>query len=115
MNDRCPFCGIAEGEIDADVIAEGEEWVAFRDLNPQAPTHVLLIPREHVTTINELGEGHDELIGEMTRAAAEIAAAEGIDDSGYRLVLNCNEGAGQSVWHVHMHLLGGRRMRWPPG
>lgn len=111
----CLFCRIASGEVETDVVERGDGWVAFRDINPQAPTHVLLVPERHVATTNELDEANDELIGRMVRGAARIAESEGIAESGYRLVLNCNAGAGQSVFHVHLHLLGGRPMRWPPG
>lgn len=115
MSEECLFCRIVAGEIDADVVTEGDGWIAFRDVNPQAPTHVLLVPREHVATVNDLDEGHDRLLGAMLRGAARVAADEGIAEDGYRLVLNCNAQAGQSVFHVHLHLLGGRRMGWPPG
>lgn len=111
----CLFCKIVEGEIEANIVSEGDDWVAFRDINPQAPTHVLIIPRKHVATTNDLEDADDALIGTMVRAAAGIAAEEGIATSGYRLVMNCNEGAGQSVFHVHMHVLGGRGLGWPPG
>jgi len=89
--------------------------VAFRDIAPQAPTHILIIPREHIATLNDLSEQHAGLIGQMTMLAQRLARQEGVAEEGYRLVFNCNAGAGQSVWHVHMHLLGGRPMRWPPG
>lgn len=112
---KCLFCTIASGETEADVVAEDDEWVAFRDINPQAPVHVLVIPRDHVATTNELEPGHEGLIGKLVRAGAGIAESEGIADEGYRMVLNCNEGAGQSVFHVHLHVLGGRSMAWPPG
>lgn len=111
----CLFCGIVFGDIEADIVDREDDWVAFRDINPQSPTHVLLVPREHVRTLNDLVAGNDDLIGRMIRGAARIAAAEGIAEDGYRLVLNCNAGAGQSVFHVHLHLLGGRPMTWPPG
>lgn len=111
----CLFCRIVAGEIDADLVAEGDDWVAFRDINPQAPTHVLIVPREHIATTNDLGPGHEALIGQMVRAAVELAEREGIADSGYRLVFNCNRDAGQAVFHIHLHVLGGRRMTWPPG
>ena len=112
---ECLFCGIVGGEIDARIVVEGDDWIAFRDIDPRAPTHVLIVPREHVATTNELTAAHDALMGRLVRAAAEIATSEGIADDGYRLVVNCGRGAGQSVWHVHMHLLGGRAMGWPPG
>ncbi|HET9581387.1 MAG TPA: histidine triad nucleotide-binding protein [Gemmatimonadota bacterium] len=111
----CLFCRIVAGEIDAKLVEEGKEWIAFRDVNPQAPVHVLIVPREHVATANDLEERHQELLGAMVRGAARIAAAHDIDQEGYRLVLNTNPGAGQSVFHVHLHLLGGRHLSWPPG
>jgi histidine triad (HIT) family protein len=111
----CLFCGIVAGEIPAKMVAEGEGWIAFRDIDPKAPVHVLVVPREHVATANDLASGHDAIVGRLVRAAAEIAAAEGIAEGGYRLVLNTNKGAGQSVFHIHLHLLGGRALDWPPG
>jgi len=111
----CLFCRIVAGEIGAKVVEEGDDWVAFRDVNPQAPVHVLIVPREHVATANDLEERHEGLLGAMVRGAARIAAAHDVDQDGYRLVLNTNAGAGQSVFHIHLHLLGGRRMAWPPG
>ncbi len=114
-NADCLFCKIAAGEITADVVQEGDDWVAFRDISPQAPTHILIIPREHIATLNEAGQDKAELLGRLFLAAKEIAADEGVAEDGYRTVLNCNAGAGQSVFHVHVHLLGGRAMGWPPG
>ena len=113
---NCLFCKIVVGEIDADIIYETEHLLAFRDINPQAPTHVLIIPRRHVATINDIAaaEAEDE-IGRLYGAAAHIARQEGIADDGYRVVMNCNEAAGQTVFHLHLHLLGGRSMGWPPG
>lgn len=111
----CLFCRIAGGKIPADIVERGDGWVAFRDLNPQAPTHILLIPEKHVATLNDLVAEDDGLVGRIVRGAAEIAAAEGIAQEGYRLVFNCNVGAGQSVFHIHGHLLGGRTLIWPPG
>lgn len=115
MSTDCLFCKIASGDVPADVVGESENWVAFRDINPQAPIHVLIIPRAHIATLNDLDEDTADHIGELFLAAAEIATAEGIAEEGYRTVINCNAGAGQSVFHVHLHLLGGRRLRWPPG
>lgn len=115
MSDDCLFCGIVAGDVPADIVAEGDDWVAFRDVDPQAPTHVLVVPREHVATTNDLGAGHDALIGRLVRAAAGVAESEGVAETGWRLVLNCNRGAGQSVFHIHLHVLGGRPMGWPPG
>ncbi len=111
----CLFCKIVAGEIPADIIKEGDDWLAFRDINPQAPTHVLIIPRQHVATLNDVDEDSADIIGSMTLAAKTIAREEGIADSGYRTVMNCNSDGGQSVYHIHVHLLGGRSMRWPPG
>ena len=111
----CLFCKIVAGEIPADIVYESETVLAFRDINPQAPTHVLIIPRRHIATINELEESDRDTIGNLYLAAKEIAADEGLSESGYRVVMNCNRGAGQSVFHIHLHLLGGRAMTWPPG
>ena len=111
----CLFCRIAAGEIEADIIFENDQVVAFRDINPQAPTHVLVIPRTHVATINDLSADHRESVGEMFLAAAKIAEAEGFSKEGYRVTMNCNAAAGQTVFHIHLHLLGGREFGWPPG
>ena len=110
----CLFCKILAGEIPAELVYESETAVAFRDVNPQAPTHVLVIPRKHIATINAIGEDDQAIIGSLYSAAREIAAQEGIADDGYRAVMNCNEGAGQTVFHIHLHVLGGRPMGWPP-
>lgn len=111
----CLFCKISDGEIPADIVFENENVVAFRDINPQAPTHVLIIPRKHVATINDLGGEDATGVGQLFLAAAAIARNEGIAEDGYRVAMNCNAGAGQTVFHLHLHLLGGRRMNWPPG
>jgi len=111
----CIFCKIASGEIPATKVLETDDVVVFRDLNPQAPTHLLAIPREHVATINDLEENHAELVGKLYLAARQVAADEGIAGTGYRTVMNCGEGAGQTVFHIHLHVLGGRPMAWPPG
>jgi histidine triad (HIT) family protein len=111
----CLFCKIVNGDIPADIIHKSETTVAFRDINPQAPTHVLVIPRKHVATINDLGEDDSRVVGDMYLAAKEIAASEGIAEEGYRAVMNCNAGAGQTVFHIHLHVLGGRSLSWPPG
>ncbi len=112
---NCIFCKIASGEIPATIVHQDEHVVAFRDLNPQAPTHVLVIPRRHVATLNDLADADGELIGRMYLAAKRIAEMDGVADAGYRTVVNCNAAAGQSVFHIHLHLLGGRAMDWPPG
>jgi histidine triad (HIT) family protein len=111
----CIFCKIAAGEIPADKVFEDDAVIAFRDLNPQAPSHVLVIPRKHIATLNDLEPEDEVTVGRMYRAVKVIAAEEGFADSGYRVVVNCNEAGGQAVFHVHLHLLGGRMMHWPPG
>lgn len=109
------FLKIISREIPADIIYENDDVLAFRDLNPQAPLHVLIIPKTHIRTINDMQVQDAELFGKLFLAAKEIAANEGIAEDGYRVVMNCNAGAGQSVFHIHLHLLGGRRFDWPPG
>ena len=111
----CLFCKIVEGEIPADIVFESDDVLAFRDVNPQAPTHILIIPRQHISTTNDLTENHELIMGRLFSAAKIIAAQEGVSDEGYRMVVNCNEKAGQTVFHIHMHLLAGRSMNWPPG
>ena len=111
----CIFCKIADGEIQSTIVYSDDDLVAFEDVNPQAPVHILVIPRRHISTLSDLSVGDSDTIAKMIIAAAEIAKDRGISDSGYRLVFNCNRGAGQSVFHIHMHLLGGRSMNWPPG
>ena len=111
----CIFCKISAGEIPATKVLETDDVVVFRDLNPQAPTHLLAIPRRHIATINDLQNEDVELVGKLYLAAKQVAADEGIADSGYRTVMNCGEGAGQTVFHIHLHILGGRPMAWPPG
>src|SRR5688572_18593569 len=113
MPDDCLFCRIIRGDIPAKVIAETKECVAFRDLNPQAPLHVLVIPREHVPSLNQATD--PALVGRLALLAAEIARSEGIAERGYRTVINTNADAGQTVFHIHLHLLGGRALGWPPG
>ncbi|ARB92470.1 histidine triad nucleotide-binding protein [Legionella longbeachae] len=112
---NCLFCKIAQGAIPASVVFEDDEIIAFRDLNPQAPKHVLIIPKQHISTLNDASDEHQALLGRMMLGAKKIAHAEGISDSGYRLVLNINPDGGQTVYHIHLHLLGGRHMTWPPG
>ena len=111
----CIFCAIVRGDIPSDGVYADEHVVAFRDINPQAPTHVLVIPRYHISTINDLEPDDDELVGKMVRRAAAIASSLGHDTRGYRSVLNCNADAGQTVFHIHLHLLAGRTFSWPPG
>jgi len=111
----CIFCKIAAGEIPATKLLETDDVVVFRDLNPQAPTHLLAIPRKHIATINDLDAADAALVGKLYLAAKQVAVAEGVADSGYRTVMNCGEGAGQTVFHIHLHILGGRPLGWPPG
>lgn len=111
----CLFCQIVAGDAPADVVFESETAIAFLDINPQAPTHVIIVPRQHIRTINDISAGEQSIVGSLYLAARSIAAAEGIADDGYRVVMNCNAAAGQSVFHIHLHLLGGRTLGWPPG
>lgn len=111
----CLFCKIVNGDIPAEIVHETESVLAFRDISPQAPTHVLVIPREHIATINDIDPDHEETIGHLFSVAKSVAAEEGLTESGYRVVMNCGEGAGQSVFHIHLHVLGGRPFSWPPG
>ena len=111
----CLFCRIAAGEIPATIVYQDDQVVAFQDTNPQAPMHVLIVPRLHIASLNDLEPDHDALIGVMTRRAAAIASERGYGSSGYRTVFNCNADAGQTVFHLHLHVLGGRRLHWPPG
>ena len=113
MADSCLFCRIVAGEIPAKLVAETPECIAFRDINPQAPTHVLVIPREHVDSLSDTTD--PALVGRLSLLAADIARQEGIAERGYRTVINTGPDAGQTVRHIHLHLLGGREMGWPPG
>jgi len=113
MAESCLFCRIVRKEIPATIVAETEHCVAFRDINPQAPTHILVIPREHVATLADTDD--PALVGRLALLAAELAQQEGIAEQGYRTVINSGRDAGQTVFHVHLHLLGGRHMSWPPG
>ena len=111
----CLFCKIAAGEIPASKVYEDDRLLAFNDINPQAPMHVLVIPKRHIATLNDLAADDDALVGAMVRTAAAIAREKGYDGPGFRTVFNCNAQAGQTVFHVHLHVLGGRTMTWPPG
>ncbi len=111
----CIFCKIASGEIPSTKVYEDDEVFAFRDLHPQAPTHILIIPRKHIATVNDLESGDAALIGKLFLAAKQIAGNEGFADHGYRMVMNTNRDAGQTVFHIHLHLLAGRPFHWPPG
>ena len=112
MTDSCLFCRIVRGEIPANIVRQDEHTVAFRDIDPKAPTHILVIPKEHVASLDEATD--PTMVGRLMLAAAEIARSEGITD-GYRTVVNTGAGAGQTVFHIHLHLLGGRKLTWPPG
>jgi histidine triad (HIT) family protein len=112
---NCLFCKIVEGGIPAEVIYQDDQSVAFRDINPQAPVHVLIVPRKHVASLSKMTRDDETTVGHLFHVAGEIARQEGVADSGFRTVINTGEGAGQSVFHVHVHLLGGRGLHWPPG
>jgi histidine triad (HIT) family protein len=111
----CLFCKIIAGEIPGAFVHQDENVVAFRDVNPQAPLHVLIVPRRHIATLNDLAAADDPLVGSMFRTAAALARQHGYDERGYRTVFNCNREAGQTVFHIHLHVLAGRGMHWPPG
>ena len=111
----CLFCKIIHREIPATLVYEDDRVVAFNDINPQAPTHVLVVPKRHVATLNEVGTEDDRLVGELVRRAVAIAKERGLSAGGFRTVFNTNRDAGQTVFHIHLHLLGGRAMTWPPG
>ncbi|KTD22697.1 HIT family hydrolase [Legionella lansingensis] len=111
----CLFCEIVSGEIKADVIFETPEIMVIRDIRPRAPTHLLLIPKKHIATINDADSQDEQLLGRMILTAKNMAKIEQLSEQGYRLVFNVNSGGGQEVYHIHLHLLGGRQMTWPPG
>ncbi len=111
----CLFCRIVNKEIPADSVFENDKLLAFRDIDPQAPFHILIIPKEHITTTNDLNNNNKELIGELVLTAKSLATKYNIAEDGYRMVFNCNKNGGQAVYHIHLHLLGGRQMKWPPG
>jgi len=111
----CIFCRIVTKEVQSKIAYEDEDVVAFHDINPQAPIHVLIVPRKHIPSLNEASEGEQILLGKMLLVAQKLAKELGVAESGYRLVLNTNRGAGQSIFHIHLHLLGGRLFHWPPG
>ena len=115
MEQDCLFCRIVAGEIPSDLIYRDERSIAFRDINPQAPVHVLVIPREHLESLDEASQKDEAMLGHLLRVAARVANEQGLSESGYRTVINTGAGAGQSVFHLHVHLLGGRAMSWPPG
>ena len=111
----CLFCKIANHQIQASIVYEDDALVAFNDINPQAPTHILVVPREHIASLNDLTPAHDQIVGEVVRRAAALAAERHIAVGGFRAVFNTNRDAGQTVFHIHLHLIGGRSLGWPPG
>ncbi|MBT8398801.1 MAG: histidine triad nucleotide-binding protein [Gemmatimonadetes bacterium] len=111
----CLFCRIASGEIPADLVRSDPDAVAFRDINPQAPTHILIIPRKHIPSVADLNDGDSDVMGTLFLMARDLAREEGLTENGYRMVVNAGADAGQTVFHIHLHLLGGRGMGWPPG
>ncbi len=113
--DNCIFCNIIQGKIPSQKVYEDDQDFAFKDINPEAPAHVLIIPKKHIESINELDEDNAQVIGHIYVAAKKIAKELGIAESGYRVVANCGRDAGQTVFHIHFHLLGGRNLNWPPG
>lgn len=112
---NCLFCKIVNEEIPAKVVFENEEVLAFHDVNPQAPTHILIIPKHHIPTLNDTDVNDEQLLGRMMLTAKNVAQEQGLTEDGYRLVLNINSGGGQEIYHIHLHVLGGRQMSWPPG
>ena len=115
MEQDCLFCRIVAGEIPSDIIYNDERSLAFRDINPQAPVHVLVVPREHIESLDEATQKDEAMLGHLLRVAARVANEQGLSESGYRTVINTGAGVGQSVFHLHVHVLGGRSMNWPPG
>jgi histidine triad (HIT) family protein len=115
MKENCLFCKIIRGEIDSKIIFENQSVLAFNDINPQAPIHILIIPKVHISTLNDIQSSQIELVGEMVKVSTLIAKDLKITKNGYRTIFNCNQDAGQTVFHIHLHLLGGRTLNWPPG
>ena len=112
---NCLFCKIADKEIDSDIVYEDDHVIAFNDINPQAPHHILIIPRKHIATINDIDDAESDLVGKLFLAARNLAGQLSIAENGYRVVMNCNRDAGQTVFHLHLHFLAGRPLHWPPG
>ncbi|MGQ4878810.1 histidine triad nucleotide-binding protein [Billgrantia sp. LNSP4103-1] len=111
----CLFCKIVKRDVPADIVYEDDEVLAFNDINPQAPTHILVIPKQHIATLNDIEENDQALVGRLPYVAARLAEERDFADEGYRVVMNCNDQGGQTVYHIHMHLMGGRRFTWPAG
>lgn len=114
-NKDCLFCKIIKGEIESEKVYEDKDIYAFHDINPEAPTHILIVPKKHISTNLDIREMDKDVIGQLFLVANKLAKEEKIDSSGFRVVMNCNKDAGQAVYHIHLHLLGGRKMSWPPG
>ena len=114
-NNDCLFCKIVEKKIPADIVYESEDIIAFKDIEPKAPIHCLIIPKKHISTINDIDESNSNIIGLMYETAAQLARTLNVDKDGYRVVMNCNSNGGQTVYHIHLHFLAGRRFSWPPG
>jgi len=114
-NNDCLFCEIVEKKIPADIVYESEDIIAFKDIEPKAPIHCLIIPKKHISTINDIDGSNSNIIGLMYEAAAQLARTLNVDKDGYRVVMNCNSNGGQTVYHIHLHFLAGRRLSWPPG
>ena len=112
---ECLFCKVVDKEIPAEIVFENDKLLAFKDIDPHAPIHILIIPKEHITTTNDLKIEHKELLGDMFLTATKLASEYDIAEDGYRTIFNCNKNGGQSVYHIHLHLMGGRQMKWPPG
>ena len=112
---NCVFCKLAKGEINSDIIYKDDEVIAFRDIHPQAPHHILVIPRRHIATLNDASPEDANLMGKLTLTAQQVAKELGVAEDGYRLVMNCNGHGGQTVFHIHLHMLAGRSLHWPPG
>jgi histidine triad (HIT) family protein len=115
VDTSCVFCRIVEREAPAEILRESDRVMAFRDIDPKAPTHILVIPKEHIESLHEIADHHGDTLADIVQAATHLARAEGVAESGWRLVANVGDDAGQSVYHLHFHLLGGRPMGWPPG
>ena len=114
-NNDCLFCKIVEKKIPADIVYESEDIIAFKDIEPKAPIHCLIIPKKHISTINDINGSNSNIIGLMYEAAAQLARTLNVDKDGYRVVMNCNSNGGQTVYHIHLHILAGRQLSWPPG
>jgi histidine triad (HIT) family protein len=112
---ECLFCRIIRRDLPASIVYEDDRLIAFDDINPQGPTHVLVVPKRHIASLNDLSEGDDQIVGQLVRRAAAIAGERGVSSGGFRVVFNTNRDAGQSVFHIHLHLIGGRHLSWPPG